>query len=198
MDAFVCDQRPVRFGVSVSERYEGDLLDYIFKYHKFLSDYSTDPAEPEEPQPAGAPFPLKPALRHRLQQLQRFLEAHRIAHRDLGYQNLLYRFLPHQRPEADLPHVVLTDFDDSKRYPLGEDREWYSFSQNDADQVDFIVHRLIVMAKFITLWQTLSPQAAPDLAPADLQTLQSWWKQLDYFDWRQLQQRLGLPALFHV
>lgn len=162
-DAFVCDSEK-RYGITVMEKYDGDLVDLIVKHPGIVNLDN---------------------IRHHLQTLVQQIQSLSVVHRDLGWQNVLYRI------EGPAVKIVLTDFEDGKWFSSNrDDRQWSAFSNNDVAQIDAVIEQLETVIEFLNVFDQVK-SVDPNILEMDSQVRQVWHS-LDTFEADKLKRVLHL------
>lgn len=162
-DVYICENKGRYFGISVLEKYDGDLFDMLLRRRDLISWED---------------------LASRLTHLLNCLHAHNIIHRDVGWQNVLYRV----EPSGPKPYqLVLTDFESSRSQKTATqnqdwDRLYSAYSAADLTSVRDTIEYLQDAMKFVNLFEAY-PDREPPKTPGSLQTA---WQSLESLEWSKL------------
>jgi len=164
-DAFVCSVEK-RYGITVMEKYDGDLVDLIVKHPDIVNMNN---------------------IRHQLQGLVQQIQSVSVVHRDLGWQNVLFR------QDGPTVKLVLTDFEDGKWFSslsVSDERQWSAFSNNDVAQIDAVMEQLQTVIAFLNVFDEVK-SVDPNILDMDSEVRQVWHS-LDTFEADKLRKVLHL------
>lgn len=162
-DVYICENKGRYFGISVLEKYDGDLFDMLLRRPDLISWDD---------------------LTLKLTELLNCLHSRNVIHRDVGWQNVLYRV----ETAGPKPYqLVLTDFESSRSETTVTphqdwDRLYSAYSYDDLTNVRNTIEYLQDAMKFVNLFKQYQGREPPKTAGP----LQHAWQSLEALEWSKL------------
>jgi len=161
MDVYLCHHESRYYGITALEKYEGDLMDLLLK-HPAMIEWTE--------------------LQNTLERLVTCLHARKVIHRDIGWQNFLYRIDEEQK----LLEIVITDFESAGTQSTVKgdwERLYYAYSNADNTAVEDTIMYLQDAETFINLFEPYLNQAPPSTKGKPLKDA---WQAMESLEWNKL------------
>jgi hypothetical protein len=170
-DVFICENNQRYFGITALERYDGDLLDLLLRLPRLV---------------------VWNELAFKLSQVVRCLHARGIIHRDVGWQNFLYRL----NDDEKTVDIVLTDFESSGSEMTVKGDNWGrlydAYSHSDITSVGDTIEYLKDAKTFVDLFKKY--ENLDDPPGTSDEALKDAWQAMESLEWDKLSKFFHLNA----